>query len=341
MASSPTLKDVARLAGVHPGTASRALNPDAQQGVSARTVEAVLKAAQQLGYSPDPIARSLRTQRSNIVGLLVPDLTNPLFPPIARGAEDALRERGYTTLIANTDNDENLERQLFKAMRGRRVDGFLIATARRHDPLIESASSQGVPLVQINRTTDSTRIPAVLGDDAGGVAAAVQHLVSLGHSRIGHLSGPPAFSTGYERMRAFLDTCRRMGLAVPAESVVECSAYSIEAGTEAMRVLLRQAPSLTAVVAGNDLIALGAVDALAAAGLKVPDDVSVVGFNDMPFADRMQPPLTTIAVPQYHIGVEAARMLLERLQNPTAPPKRLLLPSELVLRKSTAPPPQR
>ncbi|HSF26942.1 MAG TPA: LacI family DNA-binding transcriptional regulator [Actinomycetes bacterium] len=340
MTSAVTLKDVARLAGVHAGTASKALNPLTRKGVSSRTVQAVLEAASQLGYRPDPIARSLRTNRSNVVGIILPDLTNPMFPPAVRGIEDALREAGYTALVANTDQDLVREEEIYRAMRGRRVDGFIIATARREHPLLREAADEGVAIVQLNRVTDDGRIPGVLVDDTAGVSRAVDHLVSLGHRHLAHLAGPADLSTAESRMQAFLGACHRHGKAVARPVIDNCESYSVDAGAAATEALLAKHPECTAIVAGNDLIALGSYRALAKAGLSIPGDISVVGFNDMPFVDMLQPPMTTVHVPHYHLGVEAARLLLERLRDERTPAKRLLLPSDLVVRGSTGAPPQ-
>jgi LacI family transcriptional regulator len=342
MNKAPTLKDVARLAGVHPGTVSKALSPRSRREVSPSTVEIVLEAARELGYHPDPIARSLRTKRSNVVGIILPDLTNPVFPPAVRGIEDALREHGYTALIASTDNDLEREAEIFRAMQGRRVDGFIIATARRQHPLLRSAVEDGVPLVQLNRVTDDVDAPAVLVDDTGGMRTAVDHLLQLGHRRLVHLAGPSDLSTAEVRRQAFLTACERHGDAVEEARVVECDAYSIDSGARATRKIFRQAASpSTGVLAGNDLIALGTYQVCREMGKDIPRDVSVVGFNDMPFVDMFQPALTTVHVPQYQIGLETARLLLERLENDEAMSKHVLLPSRLVVRGSTGPAPSR
>lgn len=338
MNKAPTLKDVARLAGVHPGTASKALSAKTRKEVSQRTVALVLQAARELGYRPDPIARSLRTQRSNVIGIILPDLTNPIFPPAVRGIEDGLREHGYTALVGSTDNDLAREEEIFRAMQGRRVDGFIIATARREHSLLQRAARDGIAVVQLSRVIDGSEIPAVLVDDADGMRLAVEHCVSLGHRRLAHLAGPRDMSTGETRRQAFIAACDRHADRISA-TVVECDSYSVAAGEEATDRLMRQSPRYTAILAGNDLIALGAYRMLRTLGLAIPTDVSVVGFNDMPFVDLLEPPLTTVHVPQYHIGVEAARLLLERLADGTAPAKRLLLPSRLVVRRSTGPAP--
>lgn len=337
MSRGPTLKDVAKVAGVHPGTVSKALNPLARKEVSPKTVEVVLLAAQQLGYRPDPIARSLRTQRSNVVGIIIPDLTNPVFPPAIRGIEDALREHGYTCLLGSTDNDPGREREIFEAMQGRRVDGFIIGTAMRAHPLLVQAHNDAVALVQLNRVTDGCDLPAVLVDDAGGVQAAVRHCIELGHTRLAHLAGPSTMSTAEVRRNAFVAACERHNDVITERVVVECTNYSIEAGEAGARQLLDQAPAVGAILGGNDLIALGACRVLAEQDRQVPHDVSVIGFNDMPFLDMFEPPLTSVHVPQYELGAESARLLLERLSGGEPISKRVLLPSRLVVRGSTAP----
>src|SRR5918998_3579719 len=168
-----TLRDVARVAGVHPATVSRALNEETRALVNEDTAKRVLKAAEELGYQPNPIARGLKTNRSSTVGVLIPDLTNPLFPPIVRGIEDTVQADGYTAVIANSDNDRDKERLHFEKMRSRQVDGFIMATAERDHPLIEDAIAADVPIVLLNRTVESQKAFAVVGNDRAGAAIAV------------------------------------------------------------------------------------------------------------------------------------------------------------------------
>ncbi|MEV4178599.1 LacI family DNA-binding transcriptional regulator [Nonomuraea sp. NPDC049709] len=333
---APTLRDVAEAAGVHTATASRALNPKTRQQISAETARRVMRAAQALGYHPNSVARSLKTSRSSTVGLVIPDLTNPLFPPIVRGVESVLESDGYNVWIVNTDNDEERERATIESLRSRQVEGLIIATARLDHPLLRQLHEQGVTMVLINRQVEHLPLPAVTGDDATGVAAAVRHLAGLGHTRIAHLSGPLTTSTGRVRSQSFRHAVRDLGLA--GDLVVECARWNEEDGAAAMRELLARAGDVTAVVAGNDLIALGCYDVFAERGLSCPGDVSVIGFNDMPFLDKLRPPLTTVAVPHHELGAEAARMLLDCIDEPDRPARSLLLPVSLVVRGSTAPP---
>jgi len=332
-----TLKDVAERAGVHVTTASRALNPEASSLVSAATVRRVQAAARELRYRPNEIARGLKTARSMSVGVLLPDLTNPLFPPIVRGIEDVLAAAGYTALIANTDNDPDRQTAAFETLRARQVDGFIVATAHREDSLFTEAHRAGVTIVLVNRRLDRTDIPSVTGDDHAGIALAVHHLVALGHTRIAHIAGPQDTTTGRARLRAFRQALEDVGLADDPALVVPSRGFTEIEGARATRALLDAGRAPTAVLAANDMIALGCLDVFAERGIGCPGDVSLVGFNDMPFVDRLTPALSTVRVPHYEIGAEAARMLLERLGNGELPAKSITLPVGLVVRDSTGP----
>jgi LacI family transcriptional regulator len=253
-----------------------------------------------------------------------------------RGIEDALRDDLHTALLADTDNDFETEADAVAALQERHVDGLLVATARRVHPLLEQLLGANTPIVGISRTLDTPAMAAVVPDDANGITEAFSHLRQLGHASIGHLAGPQDMSTGTDRARAFSYCASSAGIAESCP-VVECDQYSRESGAGAMERLLSAHPEVTAVVAGNDLIALGAIGALRRSGRRCPDDVSVVGFNDMPYLDLMTPPLTTVRVSHYDLGFEAARMLVAMLRRPGAS-RRLVLPTQLVVRQSTAPP---
>jgi LacI family transcriptional regulator len=309
------LVDVAKAAGVHPGTASRALNPATQDKVSPDTLRRVTKMAEKLGYVPNTLARGLRTQQSYVVGMVVPDITNPLFPPMIRAAEQVLSQAGYTLVLTDTDNDANTERHQLEQLRARGADGFLIATARWDDALLEEIADQGVPAVLVNRNTGSHRIPYVGGDERAGVQVAVAHLHELGHTRIAYLAGPHDTSTGRERASAFRQAVRTLGIPSSHTSVRQCSAYTEAAGAATTQRLLDSGADVTAILCGNDLIALGALGVIADAGLTVPDDLSIIGFNDMSIVDRLTPPLTTVRLPLHRIGELGARILLEQLDS--------------------------
>jgi LacI family transcriptional regulator len=332
-----TLRDVAARAGVHPATASRALNPETRLLVREDTARRVLEAAEVLGYHPNPVARSLRTRRSNTVGVLIPDLTNPLFPPIVRALEDRLAAAGYVALIGNTDGDGERERLVFQRMRARHVDGMVLATAHLSDPLLADAARAGLPVVLMNRMAQDHSLDSVSVDNERGMWMAVAHLAAEGHKRIAHIAGPQEVSTGFSRYRGFLSAMEAHGLEADPDLIITAKAFSIEEGLRCTRALLERRSDCAAVAAGNDMLAIGCFAALEEAGLNCPADLSVVGFNDMPFMDRLRPPLTTIRFPHYQLGTEAAQLLLERIGGQGGPVRVIYLAPELVVRGSTAP----
>jgi LacI family transcriptional regulator len=331
----PNLKDVAKAAGVHIATASRALNERTASMVSPETVERVREAAETLGYRVNRVARGLKTRRSFTIGMLIPDITNPFFPPMVRGAEDGLAEAGYTLVLADTDNDEEKDRRHQAVMLERQVDGLLLATARRRDPLVEQLIGAGIPFVLVNRTIDRGGVAAVIPDDHAGMALAVDHLHDLGHLLIGHVAGPSQTSTGWRRAAGFIAAVQSLGL--DPGPTVEVPSFTVEAGRAAAQRLLSSPQRPSAIVAANDLIALGVLDAAEALGLSCPGDFSLVGFNDMPFVDRLRPPLTTVRIDEYEIGLRASRLLLSLIEDPGTKPETVMIGPELVVRGSTAP----
>jgi len=331
------IQALAEAAGVHPSTVSRALNPRTRSLVSEKVAKRLEALARKLGYSPDPVAAGLRTRRSGTVGVLIPDIANPVFPLILRGIEEALAAAGYTAIIANTDNDPGRARAAFARLTARRIDGAIIATATRRDALIAQCLVLGLPTVLVNRAADGGKVSAVVNDDRAGIALAVAHLVALGHRAIGHVAGPGHISTGQARRAGFLAAVKAHDLA-PAPVAVADS-YSVAAGERACAQLLGQARAISAIVAANDLLALGCYDALARRGLACPQALSITGFNDMAFADRFDPPLTSVRIQHRVMGAEAARLLLAQIENPRAAAQEIKLQPELVARGSSAPPP--
>jgi LacI family transcriptional regulator len=331
-----TIHDVAKAVGVHASTVSRVMNPSRRHMVTTEMARRVIDAATSLGYHPNALAHGLRMRRSSTVGVLIPDITNPVFPLILRGIEDALGPLGYTAIIANTDGDASRDALILERMLARRVDGFILATARRQDPVVARCVAEDLPVVLINRMTSGIAgITAVVNEDARGIALAVAHLAGLGHRRIAHLAGPQHLSTGHERLEGFVAAMADAGLAVQKRLIATAFAYNVAEGERAMRSLL-DAGGFTAIVTANDLLAIGCYDALAARGLRCPGDVSVTGYNDMPFVDKLSPPLTTIRIQHYEMGVRAASLLLERLTDPDSRRVDIKLEPSLVIRGSTA-----
>jgi LacI family transcriptional regulator len=332
-----TLKQVAEAAGVHFSTVSRALNPATRNLVKPHIAARVVRTAEQLGYRTNTLAQSLRTRRSHVIGMVVPDIASLLFPPILEGVEATLLREGYMTILANSANDPERHRRILAGMIERQVDGLILATATLSDPLFEHGIETRAPVVLINRTDESGRAPAVLNDEIRGIGLAVRHLAALGHRRIAHIAGPRWLSTGLMRQRGFNLAVNELSLADERSAVVEADAFTREAGRAACVELLGRYPNVTAIVAANDLLALGCYDVIAERHISCPGDISITGYNDAPFVDMVSPPLTTIRIKQHEMGVEAARLLLARM-NGQAITADVLLRPELVERRSTAAP---
>ena len=329
-----TLAEVAKLAGVHVATVSRALNPATRSIVNEKTARRVESAAKSLGYVPNITARSLRTQTTMTVGVVIPDLTNPIFPPMIRGIENYLAPRGYTALLSDSDGKDALERSAIQSLSERRVDGFIIATGLERHPLLPQLYESGVPVVLANRAAGEVPYPLVTGNDEAGIQAAVHHLYDLGHRSVVHLAGPQSFSTSQIRARTMARVCDSLGMVC---RVVEATALTSDQGEAVTDSLLSEKQSFTAIQASTDLLALGVLRSLRRHGLSCPDDMSVIGFNDMPFAEEFSPGLTTVRVPLGDIGSESARQLLRILSEQDSSPFVVTLPVSLVVRASTGP----
>jgi LacI family transcriptional regulator len=333
-----TVLDVARRAGVHPSTVSRALNPATRHRLSAEVARRVQAVADELGFVPNGLATSLRTRRSGTIGVVLPDITNPVFPPILQGLEAVLAEARYVAMVANADLEANRQRLVIERLLARQVDGLVLATVAQQDEAVDICLKARLPLVVVMRSEAARRVSAVVNDDERGMRLAVDHLAELGHTRIGHLAGPQHLSTGRDRMMGFVLAMQARGLEPRAEQIVEARAFSRDGGRDAALQLLSRTPRPTAVVAANDLLALGLYDALASQGLACPSDLSVVGHNDMPFVDMVSPPLTTIRIQHREMGVLAGRLLLQLIKGEAEGGVDMVLGPDLVVRGSTARP---
>ncbi len=338
MSRGPKLSDVAAAANVHQSTASRALDPVLARRLSPEVVERVRRVADELGYRRNALAASLRMQRSRMVGVIVPDLTNTMFPPMFRGIEDRLSTEGYSAILANSDFRPAKEKAIIATYLDRRLDGLILASALFEDVAQLDGLARRVPLVLLNREVGAGSVSAVIGDDRAGVTEMFAHLAGLGHRRIAHIAGPQDTSTGVARREAFLAAAREAGHEADARLIVMAEAFSEREGYRCARHLLEAGGRPSAILAANDWLAIGSLAASEEAGLSCPRDISVTGFNDMPFADRMRPPLTTIRIPHYRMGFEAADRLLALVASPDAQASRIVMAPSLIVRGSTAPP---
>ncbi|MGQ7791113.1 LacI family DNA-binding transcriptional regulator [Faunimonas sp. B44] len=337
MGTRTTLKDVARAAGVHVSTASRALDPNTRHPVAKELADHVRRVSADLGYQPNAEAYSLRTRRTRMVGVVIPDITDPVYALILRGLEEGLLPKRFVSIVASLDGDFSREADVIALMRSRNVDGLILGSVEREDDVVSKLLDQGVPMVTLGRRVEDERVSSVISDHAAGIRQALGHLVGIGHRAIGHIAGPQSLSTGAERRAAFVRECGALGLDVREDAIVPAAAYSIDEGRRCARELATRRTGVTAVVCANDRLAVGAIAAFRDFGLECPGDISVTGYNDMPMVDLLSPALTTVRAPLVDIGRRAAELLLDLIAapEPERQPRHVVLPVELVVRGST------
>jgi LacI family transcriptional regulator len=333
-----TLRDVAQVAGVHPSTASRALDPARAWLVNTQTRERVVAAARDLGYQPDVVASSLRTGRTDTIGLVVADLANPYVAPVVRGIENALEGRGLMPMIAETQDDQARASRVFDHLMRRRVDAIITTATRANDRTVLKKVARRVPLVLAVRPLAGSGFAMITNDDHLGARLAARHLADLGHRRVAQLVGPLDVGNFGMRKEAYEATAAEAGIDV-LEIPETATTPTLAEGRRLMLALLARHPRLpTAVFAHNDLMALGALTVLADYDMRCPDDISLVGYNDTTTAAFTNPPLTTVSLPGYELGRLAAEMAVTLIEQPANTPTQLSLPPSLVIRGSTAPP---
>ena len=337
MRKQVTLRDIAAATGVHVSTVSRALDPGASATLSQELVARIRATAVEMGYRRNRIASSLRTQRSMTIGVVLPDIGNWIFPPMVRGIEPVLEEAGYAAFIVNTDNLPAREERLLTVLRERGVDGILHAAVLRDSPGLSALAAEGLPVVTLNRRVEAGNIPCVINDEDAGIRMTVAHLTEAGHSQIAAISGPQALSTGMMRQRALLATLAGMGLAQPACSHVEAAGFTEAEGRRCCAELFERGNHFTAILCANDRLALGALAELQARGLHCPDDVSLTGYNDMPYLDWIPPGLTTVRIEQAEAGRVAAELMVRMLRGEDVPLE-TVLPVRMISRGSVSPP---
>ena len=330
------MKDVAELAGVSASTVSHVLN--GTRKVSEDTRERVRLAIEELGYEPNLLAKSLKVSRTFTIGLLISDIQNPFFTSVIRGAEDVALSRGYHLFLCNTDEDPNREDEYVRELSKKRVDGLIVASsASRRDHALQ-LRLEDVPFVFMDREVEGIEADTVSVDNRLGMRLIAEHLTQLGHERVGMVSGPLEKSSGHGRYHGLRDALADLGLPL-RDSLVRFGDFRVSGGREAAEVLLRLPEPPTALVVSNNQMTLGALLAVRELGLRVPDEVSVVSFDDMEWAPLANPPLTALAQPTYEMGATAARMLLDKIEKKaTGSPSKLFMEPELMVRGSTGSP---
>ena len=328
-----TIADVARHAGVSVATVSHVMNRT--RHVEPETAERVRSAIAALRYSPNTLARSLRRGETKTIGLLLPDNSNPFFASVARQIEDAGFLAGYTVILCNSDGSAEKEERYLQVLMAKQIDGLIFAGSSDHARVF-ARLLPSVPAVLLDREIQSVNVDSVLVDHDHGGYLAGKYLAGLGHKKIGVIGGPRDSGSSPARLRGFARALQEAGLDLPANAVVD-SDYHFAGGRKAMERLMAQARGITALFACNDLMAMGALTVLRARGLRVPDDMSMIGFDDIPYAVTTWPPLTTIAQPVEKIGTRAVSLLLARVAEPAAHSRREVLTPVLVERESCAP----
>jgi len=329
---SVTIRDVARAAGVSTATAARALGGYGHASPAAR--RKVSESARRLGYRPNVVARALVSRATTTVGLVVGDIENPFFAAAARGLADVMDAHGYTVLLANADEDAGRERRAVDALRARQVDGMVVVPAPGASPehLAELVTA-GVPLVLLDRAVVGVAADSVLVRNVAGARAAVAHLAGLGHRRIGVVSDSPEITSSAERIQGYRQALRAAGIA-PEPGLISIGGPTRDDGEAAALRLLDRADRPTAVFTANNFMTVGALRAARSLGLRIPDDVALVGFDDLDWTTLVQPPVTVVRQPVADLGRVAGERLLRRLEGDAGPPNRIRLDANLIVRGS-------
>ena len=331
-----TVHDVAKKAGVAPITVSRVINNSGYASTATR--ERVLAAAEELGYVPNRLARGLRLNRSNMLALVLTDITNPFWTTVARGVEDAASEAGYTVMFCNTDENEAKERRSLERLLQQQVDGILLVPALSKPDAVNFAQALDVPLVVLDRRMPGADVDVVRCDSEAGAYQLTRHLLDLGHQAIALLTGPVGTSTADDRLAGYKRAMDEAGLS-PSEHLVRRGTFTQESGYKQTSELLSLVGRPSAILAANNFIAVGVMQALREHDYEVPMQMSVVAFDDLPQGLVVDPILTVATQPAYEMARQATTLLLQRLAGTAAPgAQEIVLPTELILRRSSSSP---
>lgn len=328
-----TIRDVSKACGVALSTVSNALA--GKPYVSSETRKLVVETAASLGYRVSTVARALRTQRSFTIGVLVADVANPVSPAFVRGIEDVAIREGCTFFLCNTDGDEEKQLSYMRALLDRRVDGMVLISQHCESPAVRELLRDGPPFVLVQRRSRKHKDDYVGSDNRRGVMAVVNHLVELGHSRIGFIHGPKESTTAEERKIVFKEAARKFALDKDPD-LIFAGDYGFESGYEAGLQMLQAEVPPTAIIASNDINAMGLIEAAMESGAKIPDDLSIVGFDDITLSAFRCINLTTVHIPKREMGGAAGELLMKRIRtNRRGPARELIFPATLIVRKTT------
>jgi DNA-binding LacI/PurR family transcriptional regulator len=331
------MRQIAKRAGVSIGTVSHVINGTA--GVRDNLRQRVLEAIRSLNYQPSQLGRGLRRSRTSMVGMIIPDVTNPFFPAVVRGAEDIAYGRSYRVVLCNTDNDPGKEIAYLNELESYRPAGLLLipAAESRISGALKKLVASGAPVVCIDRQPPGWHGDLVMVANEEGTYNATRHLLRMGHRNLAVITGPHHLSNAVERLKGFLRATEEAGIAVEPEYIQQAR-FDRHSGYQGAMRLLRMLPRPTAILACNDMMALGTLQAVRESNLQCPEDVSIVGFDNLEFTEFTAPALTTVHQPGYQLGATAARQLLERIDGSTSKPRKTFLQTELKTRNSVAAP---
>jgi LacI family transcriptional regulator len=326
-----TIREVAERAGVSVSTVSRFLNnrPD----INAETKERIQKAIDELKYVPSSIARGMVLNKTNTIGLILPDITNPYFSSIARGIQHTADQYGYSVILCDTESNPGKELNSIKLLRSKRVSGMIAALSGDCKDELLHLKSENFPFVQIDRNIPGVEVPTVTADNLLSAKTAVNYLIEAGHREIAHLAGDLSTKTARNRFQGFEEAMKESGLSINREWVLECE-FSIASGIEKMSCILEGNQIPTAVFCGNDLIATGAYQVIKTAGLKIPEDISIVGHDDIELASIITPALTTMALDKYSMGQLAVEALIREIEDGVTTNNEIILGTSLIIRES-------
>lgn len=330
------MKDIARSAGVSLGTVSNVLSGSVP--VTDHLRKRVMQAVESLGYQPSQLARGLRRVKTNIIGMIIPDITNPFFPAVVRGAEDVAFSNGYRLILCNSDNNHAKEIAHLNELRTYLPAGLIVIPSSFSEMGAQAAAYRkaGTGVVCIDRLPKNWQGDAVTADNESGAYKATQHLIQLGHQRIAVITGPMHLTNAQDRLKGFIRAMREAGLPLAIEAKQETT-FDKPGGYNKTKLLLGLIPRPTAIFACNDLIALGSLLAIRDAGLHCPNEISLIGFDDLDFAELTNPSLSSVSQSGYQLGSSAAQILLDRLRGETGPPRHVVIETSLRIRESVTP----
>ncbi len=325
------IKDVAKRAGVSPATVSRVINeqPYVADDVRVRVLEAV----RVLRYRPNRVAQRLRAAKSHLVGVVLSDIRNPFYTLALEGVEQSLSQQGLSVLICNSSTKPELENDFISLMLSEEVAGIIIAPCREQSEVLTSAVEEGLPVVVIDRRMRQPITDVVLADNQNGAYSAIEHFIRQGYRRIAIINGPQHLTSGRERYQGYLQALEEAGIGID-QSLIRFGDYQMDSGYALTRDLIAQAGLPLALFVANNLMTIGAFNAIHEVGLSIPNDVAVIGFDDFPWAVSLRPALTTVQQPAIDIGIHAAELLLNRLSYPERPARTVVLSTTLIVRES-------